>query len=81
MHPVAGPFDLGEGGPVVVRAKVEVNPVTAQLRIVTGSLPSILKGVPLEVKALTLQIDRAGFILNPTGCDPASKDRINVASR
>lgn len=73
IHPVTGPFDLSEGGaPIVIRAKVEVDPRTAQLRIVTGSLPTILKGVPLAIKQLDLHIDRSGFLLNPTDCEPMS---------
>lgn len=69
VKPVAGPFNLEEGGqPVVVRAKVEVNPQTAQLRVVADQLPQILAGVPLRIRELDLDIDRPGFIVNPTSC-------------
>ncbi len=61
----AGPFDLGD---VIVRAKVEVDPRTAQLTVSSDPLPAILVGIPLDVRTLHLNIDRAGFIVNPTGC-------------
>ncbi len=45
----AGPFDLGK---VIVRAKVDVNPITTALTITTDTegpykLPTILDGIPL----------------------------------
>jgi hypothetical protein len=68
----AGPFDLGK---VVVRAKIEVDPATAQLTITsdaTGpySIPTILKGIPLEIRHVNVSIDRNGFTFNPTNCNP-----------
>lgn len=69
----AGPFDLDEGGhPVVVRAKVEVDPHTAQVTVVSDPMPTILQGVPLDVRSIDVLVDRPGFIFNPTSCDPAS---------
>ncbi len=55
---VAGPFNLGN---VVVRAQVLVDPHTAQITIVSDALPTILDGVPLQVKTVNLVIDRQGF--------------------
>ena len=72
---VAGPFNLGN---VVVRAKVEVDPHTAQLNVTTNaageefSIPTILKGIPLQIKHVNVLIDRPGFIFNPTNCGPLS---------
>ena len=62
---IAGPFDLGT---VVVRARVEVDPRTAQLAISSGPLPAILEGIPLDLRTLALSIDRPGLIVNPTSC-------------
>jgi hypothetical protein len=62
---VAGPFDLGT---VVVRAAVFLDPATAQGRIVTDPLPSILDGVPLDVRSVAVRADRPSFALNPTSC-------------
>ena len=64
---IAGPFDLGD---VVMRAKVEVDPHTAQLTISSDLLPPIEQGIPLDIRTLSLNIDRPGFILNPTSCTP-----------
>jgi uncharacterized repeat protein (TIGR01451 family) len=68
----AGPFDLGQ---VVVRAKIEIDPVTAALTITTDpsgpyAVPHILDGIPLEIKHLNVTIDRPKFMLNPTNCEP-----------
>jgi uncharacterized repeat protein (TIGR01451 family) len=70
VHPEAGPLDLEEGGPVVVRAKIEINPSTAQVTISANAIPQILQGVPLDVQAINVTIDREGFMFNPTSCEP-----------
>jgi hypothetical protein len=64
---IAGPFDLGT---VVMRAKVEVDPHTAQLTISSDPLPAIEQGIPLDIRTLNITIDRAGLIFNPTDCTP-----------
>jgi uncharacterized repeat protein (TIGR01451 family) len=64
---VAGPFNLGN---VVVRAAINVDPHTAQATISSDPLPRILDGVPLQVKTVNVTIDRAGFMFNPTNCEP-----------
>ncbi|MBA3808584.1 MAG: hypothetical protein H0X28_09365 [Solirubrobacterales bacterium] len=67
---VAGPFNLGH---VVVRAKIEVDPKTADLTITTDNsgpykIPSILDGIPLQIKHVNVTINRPGFTFNPTNC-------------
>jgi uncharacterized repeat protein (TIGR01451 family) len=64
---VAGPFNLGN---VVVRAAIQVDPHTAQITVVSDSLPTIIDGIPLRVKTVNVSIDRQGFIFNPTSCEP-----------
>ncbi len=59
-----GPFNFGE---VVVRAGLTVNPFTARVTV-TSLLPTIVKGVPLRLKKLTVAIARQGFLVNPTNC-------------
>ncbi len=66
----AGPFDLGK---VIVRARVEVDPITAVLTITSDSsgayaIPQILDGIPLQIKHVNVAIDRSGFTFNPTNC-------------
>jgi uncharacterized repeat protein (TIGR01451 family) len=71
----AGPLDL-ENAPenhpgcdcLVIRAKIEVDPQTAQLTIATATIPNIIDGVPLQIKHLGITISRQGFIFNPTSC-------------
>jgi hypothetical protein len=67
---VAGPFNLGL---VVVRARIDVNPADSTLTVTTDetgphALPQILFGVPLRLKRVTVDIDRPGFMFNPTNC-------------
>jgi hypothetical protein len=62
---VAGPFDLGT---VLVRGRLSLDRHDAQLSIQTDPLPSILKGVPLRLRSLAIDIDRPNFMLNPTDC-------------
>ena len=63
---VAGPFNLGN---VVVRAAISVDPHTAQITVTSDPLPTILQGIPLQVRTVNVSIDRPGFIFNPTNCD------------
>jgi hypothetical protein len=73
----AGPFDLQEGRPVVVRAKVEVDPSTAALTITTDpsgayAIPTIIEGIPLQIKHVNVNVARPSFTINPTNCNPMS---------
>ena len=64
---VAGPFNLGT---VVVRAKIEIDPRTAALTVTTtGPLPTMLKGIPLQLQHVNVTIERQGFVFNPTSCN------------
>jgi hypothetical protein len=65
---IAGPFNLGT---VVTRAKIEVDPHTAQITITTDALPQIVDGVPTDLRSINSIIDRPGFLFNPTNCNPA----------
>ncbi len=63
---VAGPFDLGA---VVVRAALYVNPETGQGTVKSDPLPTILQGIPLDVRTVAVKIDRSAYVLNPTSCE------------
>lgn len=63
---VAGPFDLGT---VVVRAGLYVNQETAQITVRSDAIPSILQGIPLDIRSIAVSISREGFTLNPTSCE------------
>ncbi len=62
---LAGPFDLGN---VVVRAALKVDPETAQVEAVSDPIPTILAGIPLNLREIRVKIDRDRFMLNPTSC-------------
>jgi hypothetical protein len=68
----AGPFNLGY---VVVRAKIEVNQETAALTITTDNegpykIPTIIDGIPLQIKHVNVDINRPDFTFNATNCSP-----------
>ncbi len=64
-----GPFTLQTQ---IVRAKIEVNPITTQLTITTDPLPTIIDGIPADLRSIDAVIDRPGFMFNPTGCEPGA---------
>ncbi len=66
---VSGPYDLGN---VAVRIATRVDPVSARITAVSDALPQIVEGVPLRLRSLLLNLNRPGFTLNPTNCDPAA---------
>ncbi len=68
----AGPFDLGK---VIVRAKIEIDRSTAALTITTDEtgpyrIPTIIQGIPLQIRHVNVTIDRPSFTFNPTNCSP-----------
>ncbi len=66
---VAGPFTLETQ---VVRAKIEVDPHTAQITVTTNPFPQMIAGIPTDLRTIDAVIDRPGFIFNPTNCAPQS---------
>jgi hypothetical protein len=69
VHAVAGPFDLGN---VIVRARINVDPSTAQITVTSDPLPRILQGIPLDLRTINVTVDRPGFMFNPTSCEHLS---------
>ncbi len=61
----AGPFNLGT---VVVRARIEVDPHTGQVSVISNPMPTMLQGIPLDVKAIHVEVNNPDFIFNPTNC-------------
>ncbi|HEY5976743.1 MAG TPA: hypothetical protein VIT85_02705 [Solirubrobacterales bacterium] len=61
----AGPFDLGT---VVVRVALFLDPKTAQVRTVTDAIPHVYGGTLLDLRSVSIDIDRPEFALNPTNC-------------
>ncbi|HEY2334027.1 MAG TPA: hypothetical protein VGH58_03325 [Solirubrobacterales bacterium] len=66
---VAGPYDLGT---IVTRAALRLDPSSGQATATTDPLPSILDGIPLDVRTIDVKLDRPRFTLTGTSCDPSS---------
>lgn len=67
----AGPFTLSGTtgtGIVVVRAAINVDPHTVALTVTSDPLPTMLDGIPLQLKVVNVTVDRPRFTLNPTNC-------------
>jgi hypothetical protein len=65
----AGPYDLGT---VVTRVALHVNPVSAQITADADPIPSILEGIPLDVRQVNVSLDRNQFTRTGTSCEPMS---------
>jgi hypothetical protein len=66
-HVIAGPFNLGT---IITRAKIEIDPTTAQITVTTDPFPQVVAGVPTDLRLINSVIDRPNFLFNPTNCNP-----------
>jgi hypothetical protein len=71
VHIDVGPFHLGVK---VVRARIAVNPDDSTLTVTTDetgpyAVPQIVFGVPVRLQRVTVNVDRPGFMFNPTSCN------------
>ncbi len=64
---VSGPFDLGN---VVVMSALHLDPQSAQITAVSDPIPTILHGIPLDLRDVRVNLDRPNFTLAPTNCEP-----------
>ncbi|MEX2502635.1 MAG: hypothetical protein WD336_09680, partial [Trueperaceae bacterium] len=60
-----GPIDLGKA---VVINRVLLRPSDSGVDV-SADLPTIFGGVPLALRRIEIDVDREGFLQNPTGCD------------
>jgi hypothetical protein len=65
---IAGPFNLGVER---THATINVNPYTFQVEV-SATLPTIRGGIPARIRSLTVNLNRANYILNPTNCGALS---------
>jgi len=81
----AGPFDLkrNTANPagedpcdcVIVRGKIEVNPINAAITIKSDppgspyAIPTSIEGIPLEIQHINATTTRGNFQFNPTNCE------------
>lgn len=66
---IAGPFNLGR---VVVRQALTIDPHDAHVTDVSDPFPTRLDGIPLEIRSVSVVLDRPDFTKNPTSCAPAT---------
>ncbi len=78
----AGPFDFAKTKAnhpacdcVLVRGKIEVNPITAAITITSDppgspdAIPTSIEGIPLEIQHVNAITTRSDFQFNPTNCN------------
>lgn len=78
----AGPFDFANtpnNHPpcdcVLVRGKIEINPITAAITITSNppgtpdAIPTSIEGIPLEIQHINAITTRGNFQFNPTNCN------------
>jgi hypothetical protein len=65
----AGPFDLGT---VVVRVALSLEPRTAQVHAVSDPIPHVYGGALLDIRSISVVLNRDDFTLNPTNCSQLS---------
>jgi hypothetical protein len=63
---VAGPYDIGT---VVVRVALNVDPESTRISANSDVIPDVVDGVKLDIRALDVDLNRSGFMHNPTNCD------------
>jgi hypothetical protein len=64
---VAGPFDLGT---VAVRTELNVDPETGVVTADSDTIPHIVGGVKLDIRAIDVNLNRNSYTINPTSCEP-----------
>jgi hypothetical protein len=57
---------------VVVRQSLRIDVHDAHVTAVSDPFPTILDGIPLQLRTVNVTIDRPAFVTNPTSCEPMS---------
>ncbi len=60
-----GPIDLGT---VVTLAQIKLVGSDLQMRITANDIPTRVKGIPLSISELSINVDKPGMVLNATSC-------------
>jgi hypothetical protein len=67
----AGPYTLTGNGGVgreIVRSSITVDPFTGQITVASDPLPTIIQGIPLQLRTVNVTVNRQGFLFNPSNC-------------
>lgn len=70
---VAVPAQLGpvDAGIVIVGVRLQIRP-DGGLHVTSDPIPSLVEGIPLAIRRLTVNVTRNGFMRNPTSCGEKS---------
>lgn len=66
-----GPFNLGS---ISLRGAAELNARSGRLTVTTDRLPDSYEGVQVRFQEIALNMDRQGFVRNPTSCSPSGTE-------
>ena len=58
---------------MIVRSAIKLDPRTAQVSIDSAAsdpIPHIIRGIPIHLRDIRVYLDRPGFMVNPTSCEP-----------
>ncbi|MCL2768794.1 MAG: hypothetical protein FWD42_01620 [Solirubrobacterales bacterium] len=66
-----GPFNYGT---IVTREKIEVDKHTADVTVTAPSLPTVVGGVPVRLRSVTVSVNRGSYLFNPTNCSAFATD-------
>ena len=69
----AGPFSLGT---VVTRVAIGVDPYTSRVIAASSPLTTIVKGVPVRLKNVSVTVNRPNFLYNPTNCGALASESV-----
>src|SRR5690606_5455478 len=62
-----GPLDLGT---IVSITKLTLRDGDLAIQAHTEPLPTMIAGIPLSIRTITLDLNRSGFLVNGTSCAP-----------
>ena len=65
VRAAAGPFDFGM---ILTRAAITIDPYSARVSATSSPLPTIVQGVPVRLKSVSVNVNRPNFLYNPTYC-------------
>jgi hypothetical protein len=75
---LAGPYDYGTQ---VVRVALHIDPLTAQVKAISDTVPTIIGGIPIRLRSIQVSIDRPNFTINPTNCSKMSVDSQGIGDQ
>ena len=60
------------GSSISARGNKSLATATAAITVTSDPLPIIKQGIPLDIRTIGVNVDRGGFMFNPTSCTPSA---------